>query len=336
MREIPTDKIALYVGTVVVAATLTPFLSKFPRSRGKKVVYHIAFIAVSACMVLFIPDWVQHELFSPGGVLLIGIVIPVYESVVAACSLESKNTTSWLQFWIASGSFSFATEFMDDITTHLPNAGEHWYEFEFFLTGWLMLPFTDGSGLLYEKITLPYLAPPITKLKTKLEGWVQIFFVTVNTYYMWIMWYAFLRLSEEQRRFLVVGLGTVYPLAASTVALTTASGLHKDKEFWLTYWVCYSLLFVMMDYAENFIGRITGFYSVCAAATLYLFLPMFRGADVVFRKVLVPLSGQHENMLLHDALQVKLGIEAAIPQVQREKVMNRAASLFTVNTPKES
>ena len=33
---------------------------------------------------------------------------------------------------------------------------------------------------------------------------------------------------------------------------------------------------------------------------------MFRGAESVFRNVLVPLTGQYENMLLRDALLVQL------------------------------
>jgi TB2/DP1, HVA22 family len=328
MREIPSDKIALYAATIAVAAALTPIISKFRRTKGKNLVSHLIYVIASALIVAFVPEWVQHDLLSPGGVLLIGTFIPIYESIVAVCSVSSTDATSWLQFWIASGTFSFATEFMDEITAHLPNAGEHWYEFEFFFTAWLMLPFTDGSGLLYENLTKPYLIPTIEKLKIKLEGWAQLILLSVNSYYMWIMWYAFIRLTEDERRFLVVGLGTVYPMTASLASLAATNEKTRDERFWLTYWVCYSLLFTWMDYAENFIGSIPGFYSICAAATLYLFLPMFQGADAIFRNVLVPLSGQRENLILYDAYMVKLSIERAIPLAQRDQVMSKAAELF--------
>jgi hypothetical protein len=43
-------------------------------------------------------------------------------------------------------------------------------------------------------------------------------------------------------------------------------------------------------------------------AALFLFLPMFDGANVVFRRVLVPLCGQYEEMLLHDAFLVRKGV----------------------------
>lgn len=55
---------------------------------------------------------------------------------------------------------------------------------------------------------------------------------------------------------------------------------------------------------------------------------MFQGADVVFRRVLVPLSGQYENMLLHDAYLVKLGMEDSLPSKEHDRVMAKAAQLF--------
>jgi hypothetical protein len=152
-----------------------------------------------------------------------------------------------------------------------------------------MLPFTDGSGLVYELITKPYIAPVAQKVKSKMESWVGIFLLAVNTSYLWLLLLTFLSLPEEARRFVTVGLGTIYPMAASTIAITTDSATSEER-FWLTYWACYSILFVAMDYLENFVANIRGFYSVCAVATLYLWLPMFRGAEVIFRRVLVPLS----------------------------------------------
>mmetsp|Transcript_18776 Transcript_18776/g.24184 ORF Transcript_18776/g.24184 Transcript_18776/m.24184 type:complete len:337 (-) Transcript_18776:197-1207(-) len=331
MREIPADKIFVYAAAVSITAVLTPFMSKFKRTRGKSVAAHGVFLVSAALMLTFIPEGVQDDLFSPGGVILIGSVVPIYESVVAVCSIDSADDLAWLQFWLASGSFSFATEFMDEIIAHLPEAGEHWYEFEFFLTAWFMLPFTDGSGLLYDLITKPFIAPVATTLKVRMEGYVHILLTMVNTAYLWIMWFAFLQLEEEQRRFVTVFLGTFYPMAATVVVVSTANqdpSSIQEQNFWLTYWSTYTILFILMDYLENFIGHIPGFYSLCAVTTLYLFLPMFKGADVVFRRVLVPLSGQYENMLLHDAFMVKLGMENVIPAKHHERVMSRAADLF--------
>jgi receptor expression-enhancing protein 5/6 len=201
------------------------------------------------------------------------------------------------------------------------------YEFEFLLASWLLLPFTDGAGIAYDYITKPFIAPIAQKVKRKMEGWASVFLVVVNASYLWIVWFALLNLPDEGRRFLTICLGTIYPMAASTVAITTESQT-REARFWLTYWACYSILFVAMDYLENFVGSIRGFYSLCALATLYLFLPMFQGADIIFRRVLVPLAVQHENLLLYDAYLVRLDLEQSIPEKQRERVLARAASVF--------
>jgi hypothetical protein len=87
--------------------------------------------------------------------------------------------------------------------------------------------------------------------------------------------FLFLSLSEDQRRFVVVAVGTVYPLVASTVAITTKTDGKDDTSFWLTYWSCFNLLFWAMGCLEHFVGNISGFYSICLVATIYLFLPLW-------------------------------------------------------------
>jgi hypothetical protein len=126
MRKIPMDKILLYGITIAVIAGLTPLLHRIPRTRGRNPIFHALFFAGVFVVLKVVPDWVHDEIFSPGGVLVLGTVIPVYESVVAVCSVDTIDDTVWLQYWIASGTFSFATEFMDDIRARLPQAGDHW------------------------------------------------------------------------------------------------------------------------------------------------------------------------------------------------------------------
>lgn len=329
MRELPREKLLIYAAALAcVFLCLLPLLHRLPRTRGRVWYWHVVFVLFQMTCLWLLPDFVQTEVFSPGGVVVIGTILPIYESIVAVCSIGQADDTSWLQYWIASASVSFATEFMDEIRHWLPSAGEHWYEFEFFLNLWLLFPLTDGSALLYDCITRPFLAPMARKLKSRCEGYIGIFMTIVNSSYIWLVWFCFLRMPEEARRFLVVGLGTVYPIAASTVALTTRSTKFEETQ-WLTYWATYSILFLLMDYLENFIwGRIPGFYSATALATLYLFLPAFNGAEVVFRRVLVPLSGQYENMLLHDAYLVKLGMIQKVPKKHQARVLQQTAELF--------
>jgi TB2/DP1, HVA22 family len=334
MRDLDWDKLTIYGVAIACVLAVTPFLHKIPRRFGRSPFVHVAYILVAGLCLYLVPDWIQHEIFSPGGVLVIGTVVPIYESILAVCSIDSTDDDkAWLQFWIASGTFSFCTEFMDSITQYLPQAGEHWYEFEFIVTAWLMLPLTDGSGLMYDYITKPYIAPATQTLKRQMDGYMNIILTMINTSYLWFIWFVFAQLPEPSKRFLVVCLGTVYPMVASTASITSSQSKVETLEtsFWLTYWACFSILFILMDYIENFIGHIVGFYSLIAAATLYLFLPMFRGAEVVFRRVLVPLSGQYENLLLHDALLIKIGMEGSIPPAHRQRVLGRAAAMFGDN-----
>lgn len=332
MRELPKDKILIYAVIILSLVILVSLFHKYvtsrqPRSRGRNVIYHILYLIAMVAALLFTPDAIQDEIFSPGGVLVVGTLAPIYFSILACCSIGEEDDTTWLQYWITSSIVSFSTEFMDTITQHLPAAGEHWYEFEFFFYLWLFLPYTDGAALIYDVFTKPYCAPIAQRIKITFEGYIGFLLTLTNTSYIWILWYALLYLPESSKRFLVVALGTVYPLAASLMAVTTEdTGL--DDTLWLTYWTTYSVLYIAMDYLENFIGRVPGFYSLCALATVYLFLPMFNGAEVVFRRVLVPLSGQYENLLLRDAHLLKAGMVKAIPTQHRDRVLEKAAHIF--------
>lgn len=317
----------VYGGIIAVIILVTPFLKKIPRSRGKNVNNQIVFIVTYIACLLLLPDILKDALCAPFGVLAVGTIMPIYESIYAACSVGEEDDSMWLQFWIVNAVFTYCTEFMDNISEAYPTVGEHWYEFEFFFTLWLILPQTDGASLIYDVFTEPFIAPICKKGKTKMEGWGAVIMAATNTSYLWIVWYAFMILPEQARRFVVVAVGTVYPVAASTVALTTATGL--DDTYWLVYWSCFSVLFICMDYLETFLGSIRGFYSLCLCATVYLMLPMFEGAKAVFRNVLVPLSGQYENMLLHDAYLVRLETEGKIPQQYHKKVFSKMANVFT-------
>jgi len=325
--EIDWFEAGVYGGSIALVVLLTPFLQKMERTRGKTLWIHIVYAAVASAVLLLVPDTYQNLVFTETGVLVVGTIVPVYSSIVAVCTIDESDDVAWLQFWVASATFTYATEFVDTIAEHSPFVAEHWYELEFWFMLWLMLPFTDGAGVIYDLFTKPVLAPLCQAFKSKMEGWIGLVTMAVNSGYLYLIWFTFMTLPEQARRFVVVGVGTVYPLVASTVAITTESDVTDDA-FWLTYWSCFSLLFVMMDYLENFVGGIPGFYSLCLVSVVYLFLPMFRGAEVLFRRVLVPLSGQYEAMLLRDAHLVRVGMERSIPANLQERVFGKAANVF--------
>jgi hypothetical protein len=64
---------------------------------------------------------------------------------------------------------------------------EHWYEFESFTLLWLLLPFTDGSTLMFDKITVPLLGGFAESVKNKMEGRLPIIVTLINSSYRWIM-----------------------------------------------------------------------------------------------------------------------------------------------------
>lgn len=346
MRPIDPEKIYIYLGGIVTTIfVLVPLVRYFPRKSLKGNLAHdlpsilvgnIIFIVVSFILIGYdiIPEYIQNEIFSPGGVAVISTIVPIYESIGTICSPNETYDRIWLQYWISSAMMTFSTEFVDDIAQHtLPMAGEHWYEFEFLFHLWLMLPMTNGSQIVYYLITKPYITPIAYKIKIQFEGYIGLFLTIINTSYIWILWLAMVQMDEETKRFLVVALGTVYPIAASTIAITSDNP-DLEETYWLTYWVSFIPLYLAMDYLENFYGTIPGFYGAIACATVYLFLPVFGGAEIVFRRVLVPISGQYKQMLLHDVYIVKRSVEKAIPENNRDEFMRKCAELFTsTSTP---
>jgi len=69
-------------------------------------------------------------------------------------------------------------------------------------------------------------------------------------------------------------------------------------------------------------------YVMCMAATLYLMLPMFDGSMLIFRKVLVPVLGQRELLLLRDARLLAADFVRHLPAERQEVARKTAANAF--------
>lgn len=84
---------------------------------------------------------------------------------------------------------------------------------------------------------------------------------------------------------LIVNLiGFVYPMWASMVAIRSAS--KQDDSQWLTYWIVYGFMSIL-DYFDNVILQyVPLYYLFKMLAVLYLALPQFRGAEVLYNKFL--------------------------------------------------
>jgi hypothetical protein len=62
---------------------------------------------------------------------------------------------------------------------------------------------------------------------------------------------------------------------------------------------------------------------------------MFRGAESVFRRVLVPLTGQYENLLLRDTLMVRREMERSLKKETISAVRVKAAQIFLMDESKK-
>jgi len=329
-RKASSDEANLihYAIAFLLFASCIPILAKVPRTRGKNITSHVVFGVLSIASVTVVPESMQDVVFNEVGVLILGTLIPVYQSIVAACTFGDADDVAWLQFWIVDATLTYSTEWLDTIAEYSPVVAEHWFELKFLFTAWILLPWTDGGTLFYDKVIEPHVSPTFKKLEVNMHGSIDAIVAVVSGSHLWFLWVVFMSLPEEARRFVVVAMGTVYPIVASTASLATQS--TDEVTFWLTYWSCFSILFVAMDWLETFVGSIPGFYSLCLCATVYLFLPLFRGANVIFRRVLVPLSGQYENMLLRDTLLVKQEMQRRLPPHTHKNLMQKAANLFLV------
>lgn len=57
-------------------------------------------------------------------------------------------------------------------------------------------------------------------------------------------------------------------------------------------------------------------------------LPMFQGADKVFRKILVPLAGLQELLMLRDAIRIKRDMLKTLPPGRAKEVRKAIAKFY--------
>lgn len=315
---------AAFVGLILGVGLIVLATRRIPRSNGKNVFAHLVYLALALGFFFLLPLDVKSTLFSPLAVIVVGTVYPVYESIRAVCTIDEADDTTWLSYWIAQGIVSFSTEWIDGLGNQVSTS---WNMFEFFFYLWLILPQTDGAALIFNIFWGPIIAPIIQPIVKKADGIVaRIMTIGTNMAHLGFVWVAFVILPAGIKRTVWILLGTLYPLGSSIISVTTPE--VADDTYWLTYWSCFGILFLIVDLLENFIGFFPGFYTLAIAVTIYLMLPLFRGADVVFRTILVPLAGLQELLVRKDAEDVKKQALAGLSPERREIVMNEIAEAF--------
>ena len=290
-------------------------------------ILHVGYFALGTIIALFLPPGMRRVIFSPPSVALLGTVFPAVESVRAAVTDSGSDDRTWLMYWVVHGIFQYSTEFMDQLALKSEMIYKYWHTFEVLAVLWLLLPITDGSTLIYKTLAQPYLLPLVTPIKNAADGWIAgLALTTINASYLWWFSMVFMQLPVTVKRYAWMAVGSILPVASTIVAL--ASTADNTEMRWLTYWPCFSSLFISMIGIEKFVGSFKGLYVVTLAATLYLMLPMFDGSMKIFRNVLVPLLGQQELLLIRDAHALAGDLFKKLPAERQEHARQEAARAF--------
>ncbi|KAL2114077.1 hypothetical protein VUR80DRAFT_758 [Thermomyces stellatus] len=102
--------------------------------------------------------------------------------------------------------------------------------------------------------------------------------------------YLFLILFNLGGQLLTNLAGFVIPGYYSMNALFTASS--KDDTQWLTYWVVFSF-FTVVESLVSVVYWFPFYYTFKFVFLLWLSLPMFNGAEFIFRSFMVPMFGRY-------------------------------------------
>lgn len=316
--------VAAAVGVLIGAGLIVLASRGVKRSDGKNFIAHVIYLGIAVALFFLLPNEAKGALFTSFSVVIVGTLYPIYESIKAVCTIDESDDTTWLTYWIAQGIVSFSTEWIDGLGN---NVSINWNMFEFLFFLWLLLPQTDGAAFIFNYFFGPVLSPIIQPLVTKADSLInKVITLVTNATHLLFVWFAFVILPAALKRAIWIILGTLYPMGSSIIAVTTPEG--ADDTFWLTYWSCFGCLFVVIDFVENFIGSFPGFYTLAIAVTIWLMLPLFRGAEQVFRTILVPLAGLQELLVRKDAEVVRQQALADLPPERRALVMKEIAASF--------
>jgi len=296
------------------------------RNFGRDRFFHVMYWAIMFTCGGFISYFSFGKyVFSGLSYTIIGAWFPIYESIRAICTVSETDDKAWLQYWMVGGLVFILTAWVDDIFS--AKVDVYWHAFLFIFLLWLYFPKTDGAKLIYENLTKPYLAPKLRPYASKMDDMIQnLYSMLMNVAHLWVVGLFFVFLPQGLKRIVAVGVGTAYPFVSSVGAAVSEE--IEDDTYWLTYWSCYGILFIVMDILENWIGWLPGFYALFICAAVYLMLPMFDGANKVFRKVLVPLAGLKEMLLLRDAVMVKKKMLRDLDPERAESVRKAIAKFY--------
>lgn len=87
-----------------------------------------------------------------------------------------------------------------------------------------------------------------------------------------------------------------YPFYGTILTLSQ-SKKGPMSQFWLVYWIVYGFLGVAETFLAVILKQVLLYYPFKLLFCLWLYLPYFKGADIVYSKVIVPLFKRHETAI---------------------------------------
>jgi len=90
-------------------------------------------------------------------------------------------------------------------------------------------------------------------------------------------------------------IGFVYPLYASFKAVKSVD--KDDDSQWLTYWVVYGFFTLVESFTDFFLYWIPLYYFAKVCFLIWCFLPSFKGANIIYKRMVEPLFLKYEDSI---------------------------------------
>ncbi|KAG0209009.1 ER membrane protein DP1/Yop1 [Mortierella sp. GBA30] len=108
-------------------------------------------------------------------------------------------------------------------------------------------------------------------------------------------------------------LGWVYPAYRSFKALETPE--KEDDKQWLTYWTVYGFVSILESFTDILLYWFPFYFFLKTVFLLWLMIPSFNGAAVVYSRILRPFLVQHKNEIDSSYQNLKAKVAAVASEL---------------------
>ena len=124
-------------------------------------------------------------------------------------------------------------------------------------------------------------------------------------------------------------VGVIFPSVCSIKALQSED--PEDDKQWLTYWIVYGLFSFIDMFAGSILKLIPFYFILKIVFLIWLFLPTFRGAKVIYHSIIEKLFNKYRPQID----EVQENIEGNLNKLTGKAQENISAGATTLNVVKE-